>query len=277
MINPEIIAYANERITLEIAEQEKQVTNEIQRVKAEMASRGVLHSSMMIIGVQTVCVRAANDRADFVWKILHRGITTIGIQYEDDVEQQLKAVVEKYLPEGMNGLNYRVTEAAQQCGMPDIVTKIPDEVASTRLTALARVFSEIKLFVMTLKKAPSAEAYTPQFNIYNSTIGAVQTGHQSVANFNMQINDESRGALIKALDVIAQELSKVDVVPGQNKAEIIELVNDGKAELLKGKPNLTKLASYLPSIGNTIGVFANLKPAYDALKSSAALIGVSLP
>lgn len=277
MISPEIITYANERILLEIAAQEKQLDVEIRGVMAEMASRGMSRSGNMIVGVQAVCVSAVNTRADLIWNILHRGITTIGIQYEDDVEQQLRDVVEKFLPENMRGLSTRVAQVAQQIGMADITNRIPDEVTDARRAALAKVFSEIKLFVMTLKKSPPVDAYTPQFNIYHSTIGAVQTGHQSVANINLQLNAVSRESLIKVLDEIANELDTADIAPGQNKAEIIELVNDGKTELSKEKPNLTKLASYLSAIGNAIGVVANLRPAYEALKSAAALINITLP
>jgi hypothetical protein len=175
---------------------------------------------MFIIAVQQECCNAVNNRADLVWETLCRGITTVGIEYEENVEQQLREVVDYYFPEHMNGLKYRVVEAATRVGMPDIVNKIPDEVGNTRRSALARIHSEIKLFVLTMKKSPiSSGAYTPQVNIYHSTIGAVQTGHQSTSTVSIQNNTGDKDALIKALDLIAQELAKVDKLPNYTEIQ----------------------------------------------------------
>jgi len=277
MIDREIIEFAKQRIGLEIAEQDESIPAEIEAIKADFAARGMIGSGNFIVAVQDACVRATNERAKLVWQTLHRGVTTIGVPYDDDVENQLKAVVDHYFPEHMNGLKYLVVEVANQCGLPDIVSKIPDKVENARRSALDKIYSEIRLFVMTLKKTPGGESYSPQIHFHNSTIGAVQTGHQSVANVNLQNNAEGRDALIRALDVIAQELAKMGAIPGQNKAEILELVEDGKTELAKENPNLTKLTSFLPTIGSAIGVVANLKPAYDGLKAAAVLIGITLP
>ncbi|WP_211475020.1 hypothetical protein [Collimonas humicola] len=277
MIDLEIIEFAKQRISLEIDEQGTRVSAEIEAIKRDCAARGMMASGNLIVAIQDACVRAANERAMLVWQILHRGITTVGVSYDNGLEQQLIAAVEECLPENMRGLSGRVEEVAKRCGMAQIIPKIPDRLATARRAALGKIHSEIRLFVMTLKKTPMTEGYSPQINIHNSTIGAVQTGHQSVANVNLLNNAEGRDALMNALDVIAQELAKVDVIPGQNKSEILELVEDGKTELAKERPNLTKLTSFLPMIGSAIGVVANLKPAYDGLKAAAALIGITLP
>ena len=67
------------------------------------------------------------------------------------------------------------------------------------------------------------------------------------------------------------------MVPGHNKDEVLELVEDGKIELAKTKPNVTKLTSYLGMISGALGAAANLKPAYDMLKAAASSFGIQLP
>lgn len=153
MISPEIISFARNRIDLQIVEQDKQLDFDIERIKREMASRQMLHSGNMIAAVQDECVRAVNERAKVVWETLHRGITSVEIEYAEDLQQQLRAFVDPYFPEHMNGLRYRVIEAAKLAGLPDVVNRTPDEVGNTRRTALAEIHSEIDLFVMTLKKS----------------------------------------------------------------------------------------------------------------------------
>ena len=130
---------------------------------------------------------------------------------------------------------------------------------------------------MSEKKTLSAMTYTQQFNFNNSSVGAVQTGDHSIANIAIQNTTQATETLLKALTVVAEELSRIDAVPGHNKDEILELVEDGKVELAKTKPNVTKLTSYLGMIGGTLGAAANLKPAYDMLKAAASSFGIQLP
>lgn len=66
--------------------------------------------------------------------------------------QQLKGFIEPYFPEHMNGLRYRVIDAAKVAGNPDVVHRMPDEVFNARGAALIRIHTEMELFVMGLKK-----------------------------------------------------------------------------------------------------------------------------
>jgi len=272
----DILEFARERIPLEIAKDENRLQTEIAKIRSEHAARGMLLSGNFIIAIENICANAARGRIKSAWEVLHRGITTVGIEYDTEIEAQLRVAIESYFPEHMNGLQYRVVEAAKQAGMPDIISRMPDEVGKARRAALAEVASEIRLFVLTLKKRPVQIPYSPQFNFHNSTIGALQTGDQSTANVQFQTGVASED-LIKALDIVLQSLDGIGDIPGQNKAEIIELVADGKSELAKEKPNQTKLGSYLGTIGQALSIVANLKPAYEGLKTAANACGFHLP
>jgi hypothetical protein len=278
VIDPKIIAFATNRIKLEIEEQDKRVTKNIETLKATMASRGMLNSGNMIAAVQDECAKAVYERADIVWQVLHRAITTAGVEYEKDLEQQLQTAATQYFPEHMNGLKYRVHEVAKLIGMGDLVNRIPDKVLEARSAALQRICSEIELFALALKKAPTDNApYAPQINISHSSIGAFQAGHQAVAHVTQQIRNEDREGLIRALDMIERELGKVGDIPSHDKSEIIEMVNEGKGELAKEKPNLSKVKAYLPTISDALKVVGELKPAYETLKSAARVVGIDLP
>jgi len=278
VIDPKILEVAHAQIALEIGEQDKRLSQTIEASVAAFSARGMVRSGNMIHEVQSKCVEAVHERANIVWQILHRAVTTLGVAYHDELEHELVSAVDRYFPDHMDGLKYRIAETARRIGMADVVSRMPDEVLTARRVALGRLSSEIKLFVMALQKTRNPQpAYTPQVNIINSTIGAVQTGHQSSANVQQQINSESREALIKALDMIAEQLGKNDELPARNKAEVVELVADTKNELGKAEPNITKVSGYLAAIGGTLGAIANLKPAYDTLKAAAGLVGILLP
>jgi hypothetical protein len=272
----EILEFAKARIPLEIAKDENRLQVEITRITSEANARGMLHSSSYILLIQEACAKAARERIKTAWEVLHRGITTVGVEYDETLDAEFKEAIEAHFPEHMNGLKYRVIETANRIGMPDITSRIPDEIQNSRNAALAEVASEIKLFLMTLKNRPTTMPYSPQFNFHNSTIGAVQSGNQSVAHVQLQTG-VSAGDLIKALDTVSQSLSKISNIPGHDKAEIIELISEGKIELTKEKPNKTKLAAYLPTISSALGLVAELKPAYEGLKAAANAFSIQMP
>ena len=277
MLSSDLVEFAKERITIEIGEREKVIGAEIQTILVQHVAKGLGRSGNVIAAVQRACAQETRNRVEMAWGIIHRGLTTLGQTYDTDIEKELRELIEAYFPEHMNGLEYYVRDTAQKIGMPDLIDKIPDEVGEARRTALRKASSEIKLYVMTLKKAPASVPYSPQFNIHNSTIGSVQTGSNSVANVELQISNEGSSEVLAALDVVSQALTKVGNLPTGNKDEIVELVQDSKSELVKVNPSGTKLRHYLGMIGGAIGTVADLKPAYDSLKAAAALLNITVP
>jgi hypothetical protein len=132
-----------------------------------------------------------------------------------------------------------------------------------------------ELGVAMTEKSPAGSA--TYINIQNSSVGAVQTGSHSIANVTQTVNAEGTVALKEALDLAAKALAQVGTIPGHNKDDVLELIADGKAELDKPKPNMSRLGSYLGTIGAVLSTVASLEPAYDAVKAAAGMLGYTLP
>jgi hypothetical protein len=82
-LDAEIVRLARDRISLEIKDQNARLEAEISRVKAEYFSKGILHSSMFIDRVVTICASATRDRSQLAWQTLHRFATTGGVTCSD--------------------------------------------------------------------------------------------------------------------------------------------------------------------------------------------------
>ena len=98
MLDEQVTRLARERIRLEISEQNARLEIEINRIKAEMSARGVLNSGMTLLRIATLCADAAKDRAQYAWLTVHRFVTTAGVRYQDGLAQDLKSLVEEFLP-----------------------------------------------------------------------------------------------------------------------------------------------------------------------------------
>lgn len=126
-------------------------------------------------------------------------------------------------------------------------------------------------------KKPAHQHVGHQVNLYNSQVVSLQTGDHAVANVSISCAVPESAALIEALEGVARELAKIHEIPGHDKLEILELVEDSKGEIRKEKPNKSKVKSYLSGIAGAIGTLSNMKSAYELLTVAAAAAGFTLP
>ena len=104
MIDGDVVSLADQRIKLEICEQQKTLERDIQSHRGLMNLRGMLNSGNTAAGIAELCAAAARERGQFAWKILHRFVTTGGVSHSESLAVELKKVVITYLPEELGDL-----------------------------------------------------------------------------------------------------------------------------------------------------------------------------
>jgi len=277
MIDKDVIRIAEERSRLEIGELIASLYQEIERIKRESSARGLLYSGATLNGITNACALTIKTMAQLIWQTLFRFLTTTGISYSETLANELKALVAKHIPE--NSFKGILKQNVEKAGSPNLFTHLGPQLDAARQAALAKVGTEIDLFVYSLKKKvemKEKETSSTIFNIY-SPVGAIQTGDSSIANVTQTIDTEVREQLRKVLEEIFLKLTKEDIALPYPKGEIIEIVQEGQEELKKQSPNITKLRSMLSTVGTAIQTISSMKPAYDALKQILPFFGISLP
>lgn len=109
-------------------------------------------------------------------------------------------------------------------------------------------------------------------NITNSQVGAVQTGASSVAHVGMNVS-QKHVQLAETLSKLADQLKQVENIPGHDKEEILELIEDSRSELGKDKPSKSKLSAFLPMILTAAGLITDVGSAVESVRSAAATLG----
>lgn len=74
-----------------------------------------------------------------------------------------------------------------------------------------------------------------------------------------------------------QDLARVDELPGYEKDELLDLIEEGRAEVDKAKPNGMRLTSVFSAIATAIQTAGSLQSAYQALKAALLPLGLPLP
>jgi hypothetical protein len=150
-----------------------------------------------------------------------------------------------------------------------------DSFSEAHSDTVDKIYSEIELFVISLKKKETKKEKSPTVMNFYSPVGAVQTGPNTTANITQNIGAEAKDAINTAFNILITKLPEIQEF--QQKSELVELAEDGKIELLKDKPNPLKIQNYILTIGTMIQTTAALKPVYQLLKQGATYLGFSLP
>ena len=279
MLDQQITRIADDRIKLEIAEQNKKVCEDIQRIMSEMAARGSVHSGATIQMLASLCSEATKDRVQLAWVTLFRFFTTGGVKYYDGLAEELKNIVASYIPESLDDLKGYLKKQIELLGMAGLISEAYRRVEAERITALVRINGEIDLFVISLRgreKILSDKSDQNVFNIY-SPVSAIQTGSHAIAYPTQYLDASTQERLLNALKGVEEALAHTDALPGHPKNEIVELVQESQTEIQKEKPNTTKLKASLSTVAESIRTVASLRPAYETLKSLLIYFGINLP
>ena len=123
--------------------------------------------------------------------------------------------------------------------------------------------------------APSPVPVSPTY-IFNASVGAVQTGGNSVAYVQQSADHSQLAGLKSALEAVLIELAKANL-PADEREDAEELVQTIIAEVQKEKPNKLSLKSLLGGVATTIQTLGSTSEAYTALKAAATVAGITLP
>lgn len=272
MIEKKVTELADRMIQLEFNEREEQLQREIQLVQSEFAQRGLGTSSAVVEGVYDLCARDVELRTQIVWLNLYKVLSTAEVVLSEEIAEDSKKVVLEYW-----SLTYtfpmqclqRVTTAVG-IGSTHALTEAQDK-------AVKKINTQIDLLLLradTDKKTGSSSQ--PIFNI-NAPVGAIQTGPNATATIAQTLTPQDREGLREALDRVKQDLAGVDHLHGYEKDEVIELIEEGRAEIDKPKPNSMRVSSVFSMIAAAIGTVGSLGPAYRVLKAALLPFGIQLP
>ncbi len=209
---------------------------------------------------------------------LHRFITTAGVSYSEDFSDELKKLVTNHLSGSFETGTFR-DKIPRLHGAPREYDNLESDLDKEREKAIRKISTEIDLFVESLKSKESMsgdKSSSTVLNIY-SPVASIQTGPNSTAYVTQNIDTEAREKILAALKSVEEGLRDIASLPYHPKDEILELIQEGRAEVQKPKPNTTKLRTLLQTIGISIQTVGSLQSAYETLKVALTYFGIALP
>lgn len=267
MLDDTLKRLAAERIHLELGDRQDLLTDHIRSINAEMAARGALRSGMTFTRISSAIRQEAVIRAQLVWQIVARLISTQLLALDPLIAVEIKAFIDDQLRLNCPDLDVQLISVAHLLG------RTPQETADFLGPALARIHSEVDISLLSARTQQQATGSTT-INIYQP-YGIVQTGAQSTATFSM--TQDSKEIALSALRELQKALESATDISDTDRREAIELAQDTSTELAKPTPNTLRIRSGLSALATTVQTMGSAAGAYQLLKGAAALFGVHLP
>jgi len=242
-------------------------------VITEANKRGVLYSSMTVMGVRAVAKTEYEVRAQLAWQAWLRALSTQASVVTTDLRPLLLSEIEKALESESQDVADKVMEVQDM--MRSMGGESPAQFsADARARALEKVASEIDYAILEATSKHAQGASSATFNFYGQ-VGAVQTGPGATAMVTMTA--EQRQTIAGALTAVQAVVERAPELEPAQRAQVVELVTEARAEVQKDQPNGLKLRTALGGIAIAVQTLGSAAGAYQLLKGAAALIGVHLP
>lgn len=278
MLDPKIVELASERIRIEVEDLNKRLSEEIAQSASKAAARGRFYSSPHVLEIFKLCKVNIHNKAQLIWIILHRFITTAGVSHSEDISDELKKIVINHLSRNFEKDTFR-GKIPKLHGSPREYDNLESDLDGEREKAIRKISTEIDLFAESLKSKESKSGDKSSSTILNiySPVGSIQTGPNSTAYVTQNIDTEAREKILTALNSVEEAIRDIASLPYHPKDEILELIHEGKSEVGKSKPNTTKIRTLLQTIAVSIQTVGSLQPAYEGLKLALTPLGITLP
>lgn len=161
MLDPEIQRLAEAKIAADIREHAAVLRAEVGKAVAELASRGILRSSVAVRRMSDLCTAEMRRRGAAAWQGVQTTLRAVDIQYDDSLAHDLKQIIEHFVPERPGDLLGLISAHAPLSGFPEMITGIESSVRSASILTLERLGAEIDIFVMSLKHGQKRTGTSP--------------------------------------------------------------------------------------------------------------------
>lgn len=271
MIPEDLLVIATDRVRIEFRERRDSFQGEIGRIKGELTRTGSLHSGWAVQRL-TRAIRSEYDiRGMLAWQIFSRVLSGEPIPIDQEFSRTLKERIHQLLVVSCGDLEKEYDFVVTKIGIGT-----PRPISELRNEVLEKLASEIDISLLGAKRTQAETGVNTIVNIYQP-YGIVQTGAGSTASFVQQIDPQKLGELQRALDLVQQLVDSRNDLATTEQAQIIEIVSETRAEMVKPSPNVLKIRGALSTLATSVQTLGSASGAYQALKGAAAFFGVHLP
>ena len=202
------------------------------RIDRAMETRGMGRSAALLQAIHDACVGEIEARTLLAWSAVKDVLAAAGLQHSETLAAELLAIVDK----GARRADVREVLRRRIDIMGAAISDAAEfDLDGPTLRALAKRESDIDLYVLALIRKLKFERLPADsiVNNFHGPVGAYQIAPASAATVTQISNSADSEALRRALDLVEASLPAAANSPGLMADEVLELVDETRAELAR--------------------------------------------
>jgi hypothetical protein len=249
----------------------KRMASEWAQTQNRFGAQGAGHSTPLMDRLQQVCEQALWGLFRSLMNALVRAIDAFGVDVSDATAGEIVGLVEARLAPVALELEARLKQASHNIGFENRWDLHEVQELIKKKTA-----AEAEMLAASLRKrVPTARA-DQAFHIHGN-VGAIMTGSGSSARVVQGLSSEDTAQVLRAVQEVRRAIEEAAALQGAEQEELLDTLEELSKHLGSGKPNLTKVRGLGLGVATTIQTIGALQPAYAALRTGLAVLGVFLP
>jgi len=278
MIDKKVAELVKRQVWPDMIVRDRDMPRHVGTILEKLNARGIPSSGSFPAQVTRLCEHELEIRGNRIWSIMLQVLIELRVPMVETTEAELQHIFRSEAEPQLSSLEQYIRKASYQVKMSP--HEFVSQLQGVYSTMLLKCHGKIALHVEAGKRQPGtseAPSGTTQHMSFFGPVGVLQTGNYAIANVVQEINQERKIELKNALETISQSLNTADLQGAASSKEVLDTVNDSKAELEKNKPNTLKLRALLLGIATAIRDTAKLADAYKTIKDFLSLCGITLP
>lgn len=278
MLDERIANFVHESMRIRAREFDHDLAMRLRDADTEAARSGQMGGSGRIVRYSVATMQDLRNRAQFLFLEIQRALGLYPQQLDDTLRNFLVGLhlteVRGQCNELQNMLVRRLgkSTAFGDASLGGVQSQLNDECAHLREKYTLEIGAFVRAWVLRSKPAQDGNGGV----VINGPVGVVQTGAYASATLTVNVGAEDRGAMEKALDLVASTLRDSQQLADEHRRQMLEVVDQAKAASQQHLPNSTLLRGMFTVICETLQTLAASQPAMAALRAAALPFGIAL-
>lgn len=278
MLDERLTHFVHESMRIRMREFDHDLAMRFRDADTEAALSGQMSGSGRVIRYSLAVTQDLRNRAQYVFLEIQRALGLYPQQLDATLTNNLVGLhfteVRSQCNELQNMLGKRFSKVTALGDSPlgNVQSQLNDECDHLRQKYTLEIGALAQAWLLRSKAAQEGNGGV----VINGPVGVIQTGAYASATLTVNVSVEDRGAMVKALELIALTVRDSQQLADEHRRQMLEVVEQAKAATQQHPPNPTLLRGMFTVICETVQTLAASQPAMAALRAAALPFGIAL-
>jgi hypothetical protein len=267
-LDANVTSHVDDAVRIKAREFDEALAMRFLDIDSKLAMAGASGGSRHTLQFIVACRESLRSRADYIFYEIQRALALDPQPFDATLYDNLRALHKKLLGAQCTSLEETLVKRSGARAHISVKGQLDEE----RERLESKYALELGVFVRAARR-PAAPTGHSDVHIHGN-VGALLTGSHASAVVTMNVGDDSREALCRALDLAAAAIRDSQQLAEEAKRQLTGVIEQARAAGTAQPPNPSILRGLFTVLCETLQTLADASPAMAALRVAAQPFGI---